>query len=84
MQEKHLIAEPARLSQIMGRHDDLGTAFGDLFKQRFDRLGGGGIEAGAGLIQQQNLGLEHPSPRQREALLLATGQKPCRSPSTIP
>jgi len=84
MQEKHLIGEPPRLSQVMGRHEDLGTALGDLFKQRFDRPGGGGIETGGGLIQQQDLGLEHPSPRQREALLLATGQKPRRSPGKIP
>ena len=84
MQEKHLIGEPACLPQVMGRHDDLRTALRDLRQQDFDRFGGSGIEIGGGLIQQQDLGLEHPSPRQRQALLLATGQQPCRSPSQIP
>jgi len=46
MQEKHLIAE-RRLSR-MGGHDDLGTAFGDLFKQRFDRLGAAGSRLAVG------------------------------------
>ena len=78
MQEKHLIGQPACLPQVMSRHDNPRTSLGDLRPAGFRPSGGGGIETGGGFIQQQHLGFERPGTRQRQALLLATGQD-CRA-----
>jgi len=46
----------------------------ELKDQLFDFAGGDGIERGAGLIHQQNLGFDGKRPGDAKALLLAAGK----------
>jgi len=79
MHEADLVGKSAGLSQIMGDHDDLGTAMVRLGDQGFHRKGRARIKVGRGLVEKQDLGLDSEGSGQREALLLAA-----REPSGRP
>ena len=71
MQENDLVGESARLAQIVGDQDNAGAASVRARDQLLDGQGGGWVEAGGGLVEEQDLGLDRQRAHQRQALLLA-------------
>ena len=74
-QEKNLVREPPRLTEIVCRHDDLGSTRMDLADDRFDLARGGGVEIRGGLVEEEDFGAERPRTREREFLLFSSGEK---------
>ena len=76
MQKYDLAGQPARLTQIMGRHHDFDAALGHGLDDVFDGFRRGRIEARSGLVEEQQDGVAGERSRQRQSLLLAAGQPP--------
>ena len=56
MQQHDLAGQPFGLAEIVRRHHHLDAARGDGAHDVLDRLGGGGIEAGGRLVEEQHAG----------------------------
>src|SRR6187551_1763579 len=72
--EQDLVGEPTRLSEIVRRHDDLRAARMNLVDDALDLARRAGVEVCRGLVEEQDLGIERPRPRERELLLLTSRQ----------
>ena len=72
-----------RLAEVVRGHHHLDAARADLAHDVLDRLGGGGIEAGGRLVEEQKIGVARERARQRQPLLLAARQ-PARRPALEP
>src|SRR5687768_6858861 len=78
MHEQHLVGETPCLPEVVRRHHDRHAIGMERPDHLFHGPRCGGIERRRGLVEEQQLWIEHPGPRHGEALLLATGQNPCR------
>jgi len=83
MDEQDFIPEPARLPQVVRRHDDLGPGSVEGFDDVLDLARRARVEVGGGLVQEQYLRMQRPGAREREALLLAARQHTRRPVSNI-
>src|SRR5215468_5760558 len=75
--------EPARLAEIVGRHHHSDAAACDRADDLLDRLGGGGIKAGRGLVEEQHVRVLGEGTCERQPLLLAA-REAARRPSPQP
>ena len=82
VQEQDLVAEAARLGEIVRRHDDLGAGGVERLDDRLDLARRAGIEVRGRLVEEQHLGVQRPGARQREPLLLAAGEH-ARRPARV-
>src|SRR5690606_20868779 len=71
MQEDDVASEAFRLAEIMGRHHHLDAVADETGDDLFHLARGAGIEAGRRLVEEDDLRLQRPGPRQRQPLLLA-------------
>jgi hypothetical protein len=69
--EQHLVAEPPRLAEVVGRHDHLRSRRIERPDHALDLARRGRVEARGRLVEEQHLRVKRPRPRQRQALLLA-------------
>lgn len=68
------IGQAPGLGKIVGHHQDRIAPF-ETGDQRFDDLGGEGVERAAGFIKEQHLGREREGAGDAEPLLLAARQR---------
>src|SRR5262245_17201582 len=73
-EEGRLVRNAGGLLQVVGDDDDRVLVL-DLVDQLLDLHGGDGIESRAGLVHEQDLGLDGDGARDAEPLLLAAGER---------
>ena len=74
MEIDHLVAEAARLAEVVRRHHDFGAGGVEGADDGLDLARRAGIEARGGLVEEQHLGMQRPGAREGKALLLAAGE----------
>ena len=74
VQEEEVVAEAPRLPPVLGDQDDGDPTPVRPADQLFDRVGGSGIEARGGLVEEEHPGVAGERAGNREALLLAPRQ----------
>src|SRR5262249_6824799 len=74
MQQYDLATQASRLAEVVGRHHHLDAAQCDRADDVLDRLGGGGVEARARLVEAKHRRRLGERARQRQPLLLAAGE----------
>jgi hypothetical protein len=79
MQKNNFPSQPPGFAKIMRRHHDLNSAGADLLNYVLNRFCGGGIKVGGRLIEEQHARVSRQRTRQREPLLFAARQSPCRA-----
>jgi hypothetical protein len=72
--EQDLVGEALRLAEVVRDHHDLGARRVDRAHDPLDLARRARIEVRGRLVEEQDLGLEHPGARERETLLLAARQ----------
>ncbi len=75
VEEGHVLGQPAGLREVVGGHHHGDAVGGEALDHALDAAGGAGVELGAGLVEEEDLGAQRPGARQREALLLAAGEE---------
>src|SRR5689334_17816982 len=73
VEERGVLGDSGGLLHVVG-HDDDRVLLLELVDQVLDRGGGDRVEGGAGLVHQQDLGLDGDGAGDAEALLLTAGE----------
>src|SRR5581483_6812126 len=75
VQEQHFVAQAPRLAEVVRGHHDLRPGGVERLDEGLDLARRAGVEVGGRLVEEEELRVQRPSARQREALLLAARQR---------
>ncbi len=78
-QKNHVAREPAYLAEIVRGHHDLDTGLRRHQNDLLNAAGRRGIEIGGRLVEQQDLRIARQRAGQRQPLLFAAREPPCRT-----
>jgi hypothetical protein len=81
--ENDFLGDAPGLAEIVGGHQNARAAGGDLADDAFHLAAAGRVEAGGRFVEDQQFGLQRPGACQRDALLFAAGEQPCRTPRDV-
>lgn len=80
MHQYDLAGQPPCFAKVVCCHDDLDTAGCEGPYNVFYHFGGSRVEACRRLVQEKHCGIARMGSCERQTLLLAPGQSPCRAP----